>query len=114
MGILNIFLIFIYRLKLKVQRLKLALTLDERVEIVLLSGRQGWCMQLKSEIFRTLGRELGCCATVDPNMLSKIRTNMVKRRIKCVECRGEHIEHIMQIINKITYYWLQTFRTHCR
>jgi hypothetical protein len=34
------------------------LTLDERVEIVLLSGRQGWCMLIKSEIFVTLGREL--------------------------------------------------------
>jgi transposase len=36
-----IFIIFICRLKLKVKRLKMALTLDERVEIVLLSGRQG-------------------------------------------------------------------------
>jgi hypothetical protein len=36
----------------------MALTLDKRVEIVLLSGRQGWCMLLKSEIFVTLGREL--------------------------------------------------------
>jgi 3-methyladenine DNA glycosylase/8-oxoguanine DNA glycosylase len=42
MGILIIFLIFIYRLKLKVNRLKMALTLDERLETVLLSGRQGW------------------------------------------------------------------------
>jgi hypothetical protein len=42
MRILIIFLIFIYRLKLKVKGLKMALTLDERVEIVLLSGRQGW------------------------------------------------------------------------
>jgi hypothetical protein len=50
MGISIIFLIFIYRLKLKVKRLKMALTLDERVEIVLLSGRQGWCMLLKSDI----------------------------------------------------------------
>jgi hypothetical protein len=32
MGILNIFIIFIYRLKLKVKGLKMALTLDERVE----------------------------------------------------------------------------------
>jgi hypothetical protein len=32
MGILIIFLIFIYRLKLKVKRLKMALTLDERVD----------------------------------------------------------------------------------
>jgi galactitol-specific phosphotransferase system IIC component len=35
MGILIIFLIFIYRLKLKVKRLKMTLTLDERVEIML-------------------------------------------------------------------------------
>jgi hypothetical protein len=42
MGILIIFLIFIYMLNLKVKRLKMALTLDKRVEIVLLSGRQGW------------------------------------------------------------------------
>jgi hypothetical protein len=34
------------------------LTLDERVEIVHLSGRQGWCVLLKSEIFVTLGGEL--------------------------------------------------------
>jgi hypothetical protein len=58
MGILIIFLTFIYRLKLKVKNLKMALTLDERVEIVLLSGRQGWCVLLKSEIVVTLGREL--------------------------------------------------------
>jgi hypothetical protein len=45
MGILIIFLIFIYRLKLKVKRLKMALTLDERVETVLLSGRQGWTLR---------------------------------------------------------------------
>jgi hypothetical protein len=58
MGIVIIFLIFIYRLKLKVRRLKMALTLDERVEIVILSGPQGCCMPLKPEIFVTLGREL--------------------------------------------------------
>jgi hypothetical protein len=57
MGILIVFLTFIYRLKLKVKRPKMALTLDERVETVLLSGRQGWCMLLKSEIFVILGRE---------------------------------------------------------
>jgi hypothetical protein len=58
MGNLIIFLIFIYRLKLKIKRQNMALILDERVETVLLSGRQGWCMRLKSEIFLTLGRKL--------------------------------------------------------
>jgi hypothetical protein len=50
MGILIIFLIVIYWLKLKVKSLNVSLTLDERVEIVLLSGRQGWCMLLQCEI----------------------------------------------------------------
>jgi hypothetical protein len=38
------FLIFIYRLKLKFtcKRLKMTLTLNKMVEIVFLSGRQGW------------------------------------------------------------------------
>jgi hypothetical protein len=36
----------------------MTLTLNERVEIVLLSGRQGWCMLLISEIFVALNREL--------------------------------------------------------
>jgi hypothetical protein len=47
MGILIVFLIFIYRLKLKVKRLIMALTLDEMVGIVLLSGRQGWTQRQK-------------------------------------------------------------------
>jgi hypothetical protein len=51
MGILNIFLIFIYRLKLNVKRLKMALILDERVEIVLLSGLQGWTQRQVEEEF---------------------------------------------------------------
>jgi hypothetical protein len=51
MGILIIFLIFIYRLKLKVRRLTMVLTLDERVEIVLLSGRQGWTQRQVSDEF---------------------------------------------------------------
>jgi hypothetical protein len=58
MGIVIIFLIFICRLKLKVIRLKMAVTLDERVEVVLLCGRQGRYMLLKFQIFITLGREL--------------------------------------------------------
>jgi hypothetical protein len=39
---MGILIVFIYRLQLKVKRLKMALPLDERVVIVLLSGRQGW------------------------------------------------------------------------
>jgi hypothetical protein len=92
---------FYYYFYLKINRLKMALTLDERVEIVLLSGSQGWTQRQVADEFNARHPELQTCATVDPNMLSKIRTNMVKRLRKCVECRGEHIEHIMQIKNTI-------------
>jgi transposase len=51
MGILIIFLIFIYRFKLKVKWLKMTLTLDERVEIVLLRGRQGWTQRQVADAF---------------------------------------------------------------
>jgi hypothetical protein len=51
MRILIIFLIFVYRLKLKVKRPKMALTLDERVETVLLSGRQGWTQRQVADEF---------------------------------------------------------------
>jgi hypothetical protein len=49
MAILIISLIFIYRLKVK--RLQMTLTLDERVEIVLLSGRQGWIQRQVADEF---------------------------------------------------------------
>jgi hypothetical protein len=42
---------FYLRLKLKVKRLKIALTLGERVEIVLLSGRQGWTQRQLADEF---------------------------------------------------------------
>jgi hypothetical protein len=56
MGILIISLIFIYRLKAK--RLKVALTLDERVEMVLLSGRQGWTQRQVADEFHARYPEL--------------------------------------------------------
>jgi hypothetical protein len=58
MEILTIFLIFIYRLKLKVKSLKIALTLDERVEIVLLSGSQGWTQRQVADEFNGRHPEL--------------------------------------------------------
>jgi hypothetical protein len=74
----------------------MALTLDGRVESVLHSGGQGWCMLLKIRDLAHLRQKIiDCCATVDPNMLSKLPTNMVKRPRKCVKCRGQYIEHIM-------------------
>jgi hypothetical protein len=41
-----------------------------------------------------------CCGTVHLNMLSKMSTNLVKRLRQCVERRGEHTEHTMQIIRE--------------
>jgi hypothetical protein len=42
---------FYYRLNLKVKRLKMALILDECVDIVLLSGRQGWTQRQVADEF---------------------------------------------------------------
>jgi hypothetical protein len=58
MGILIIFLVFIYRLQLTIKRLKTALTLDERVEIVLLSDRQGWTQRQVADEFNASHSEL--------------------------------------------------------
>jgi hypothetical protein len=58
MEIVIIFFIFIYRLKLKVKRLKIALTLDVRVEIMLLSGRQGWTQRQVADEFKARHPEL--------------------------------------------------------
>jgi hypothetical protein len=58
MGILIIFLIFICKLKLKVRRLIMALTLAERVERVLLSGRQGWTQRQVADEFNARHPEL--------------------------------------------------------
>jgi hypothetical protein len=51
MGILIILPIFIYMLKLKVKRLKMALKLDERMEMVLLSGHQRWTQRQVADEF---------------------------------------------------------------
>jgi hypothetical protein len=58
MGILFFFLIFIYRLKFKVKRLKMALTLDESVEIALLRGSQGWTHEQVADEFNARQPEM--------------------------------------------------------
>jgi hypothetical protein len=97
MGILIIFLIFIYRLKLKVKRLKIALALGEWVEILLLSGRQGWTQRQAADVFNARHPERNPIThSAVWKLVKKFKgTNMVKRPRKYVECRGEHIEHIM-------------------
>jgi hypothetical protein len=66
----------------------MALTLVERVEIVLLSGRQGWCILLKSENYRLLCYCRSQYVEPDPHKHGKATEKM--RR-----CRGEHTEHIL-------------------
>jgi hypothetical protein len=70
----------------------MALTLDESASY----WSSGVLYVVKIRDLRHLRQRItDCCATVDPNMLSKIGTNMVKRLRKCVECRGEQVEHII-------------------
>jgi hypothetical protein len=79
-GNFNYFFIFIYRLKLKVKGLRMVLTLDERMEIAFWGFLKTQMHAVKIRDIRHLRQRItDCCATVDPNMLSKIRTNMVKR-----------------------------------
>jgi hypothetical protein len=59
MGILIIFSYFYLHVKVKgYKRLKMALTLDERVEIMLLSGPQGWTQRQVADEFNARHPEL--------------------------------------------------------
>jgi hypothetical protein len=58
MGILIVFLVFIYRFKLTIKRLKLALALDEMVEIVLLNDHQGWTQRQVADEFNARHPEI--------------------------------------------------------
>jgi hypothetical protein len=89
MGILIVFLIFIYSLKLKAKN---GINIGRKGGDFALWGiLKAQVCALKIQDLRHLRhRFTDCCATVDPSMLSKIRTNMVKPLRKCVECRGEH------------------------
>jgi hypothetical protein len=49
---------FIYRLMLTAKMLKMALTLDERVVIVVLTGRQGWTQRQVADEFNARHPEL--------------------------------------------------------
>jgi hypothetical protein len=75
---MGILLIFIYRLKVKRQK-------EKGINI----GRKGGDFAFWGFLRHLSQRITDCCAIVDPNMLSKIRTNMVKRLRECVECLDE-------------------------
>jgi hypothetical protein len=54
----NYFSYFYLQVKLMVKRLKMTIALDERVEIVLLSGRQGWTQRQVADEFNARHPEL--------------------------------------------------------
>jgi transcriptional regulator len=70
----------------------MALTLDERVEIVLLIGRQGWTQRQVADEFNARHPERNPITHKAVGKLVKKfkETSMVKRLRKCVECRCEH------------------------
>jgi hypothetical protein len=73
MGILIIFLIYIYWLKLKVTRLTMTLTLDERVETAFYGFLKALVYAVKIRYLRHHSQRItDYCATVDANMLSKM------------------------------------------
>jgi hypothetical protein len=82
----------------------MALTLDERVEIMLLSFRQGWAQRQVADEFNARHRERNPIThTAVWKLVNKFKgTNTVKVLIKCIECRGEHIEHIEGIAIPVT------------
>jgi hypothetical protein len=83
------FLILIYRLKLKVKRLKIALTLDERVKggflVVVRDGHRGKFSARHPERNPITHSAVG-------KLVKKFKGTQYR---KCLECGGEHIEHIM-------------------
>jgi hypothetical protein len=71
----------------------MTLTLDERVEIVLLSGRQGWTQRQVADEFNARHPERSPITQSAVGKLVKKFKETENR--KSVECRGEHIEHII-------------------
>jgi hypothetical protein len=115
MGILIMFLIFIYRLKLKVKRLKIALTLDARMEIVLLSGRQGWTQRQVADEFNARHPERNPIThSAVGNLVKKFKEtgSVFKPRVGRPSV-GEDIRTGVIAKFHAHSHWFQTFRTSC-
>jgi transposase len=111
---MGILIIFIYRLKLKVKRLEMALTLDERVEIVLLSGRQGWTQRQVQDEFNDRHPERNPVThSAVWKLVKKFKeTGSVvdKPRVGCPSV-GEDIRTGVIAKFHAHSYWFRTFRT---
>jgi hypothetical protein len=47
------------------------------------------------DLLHLRGRITEACAAVDPSMRRRIQTNVTTHRLtKCVDCLGEHVEHV--------------------
>jgi hypothetical protein len=71
----------------------MALTLNDRVEIVLLSGSQGWTQRQVADEFNARHPERNPIAHSAVGKLAKTFKETENRQF--VGCRGVHIEHIM-------------------
>jgi hypothetical protein len=117
MGTLIIFLIFIYRLKLKVKRLRITLTLDEMVEIVRLSGRQGWTQRQVADEFNARHPEANPIThSAVGKLVEKFKEtgSVVDRRRVGRASVGEDIRTGLIAKFHAHSHWFQTFRTFCR
>jgi hypothetical protein len=116
MGILIIFLIFIYELKSEVKMLKIALTLDERVEIMRLSGRQGWTQRQVADEFNArhpernpiTHRAVGKLVKTFKETESVVDKSRVGR-----PSVGEDIRTGVTAKFHAHSHWFQTFRISC-
>jgi hypothetical protein len=117
MEILIIFCIFIYRLKLNVKRLKMALTLDERVEIVLLSGSQGWTQRQVAYEFNARHPERNPIThSAVGKLVKKFKeTESVVHKLRVGRPSvGEDIRTGVIATFHTHSHWFQTFRAPCR
>jgi hypothetical protein len=115
MGILISF-IFIYRLKLKVKRLRMALTLDERVEIVLLSGHQGRTQrQVADEFNARHPKRNPITHSAAGKLVKKFKKTgpVVDKPRVGRPSAGEDIQTGVTDKFHAHSHWFQTFRTPC-
>jgi hypothetical protein len=113
---MGILIIFIYRLKLNIKRLKMALALDKRVEIVLLSGRQEWTQRQMADEFNSKDPERNPITnSAVGKLIKKFKgtESVVDRPRVGRPSVGEDIR--TGVISKFHAHshWFQTFRTSC-
>jgi hypothetical protein len=115
-GNFNYFSYFFYKLKLKVKRLKMALALDEGVEIVFLGvvrdGPRGkWQMRLMPDILKGIQKHSAMGKLVKK---CKETGSVVDKPRVGRPSVGEDIRTGVNAKFHAHSHWFQTFRTSCR